>query len=224
MPIDFRPMDSGSRDDQAVIFLSASIPDADRWAGDFDALEITDAVVSLARACLTHGYRLVTAAHPTIAPLLLYVAAEFPPDVATRILIYQSLLFDDVLPTATRRFEAEGVGSVIWTEATTGDLPEPGHWDSSLETMRTRMLEETAPVAGCFIGGMDGIPTEFAMFKSLFPGRPVYPVGAPGGEARGLVNADLREQLLLGRKLLSIQIRQSPPHRPRDWAGENCVR
>ena len=70
MPADFLPMDQPSPGGRAL-FLSASIPDPERWSGPFDALEVTDAVVALARASLTRGYALVTAAHPTIAPLLL---------------------------------------------------------------------------------------------------------------------------------------------------------
>jgi hypothetical protein len=38
------------REKDRTLFVSASIPDPDRWEGEFDALEITDAVVSLARA------------------------------------------------------------------------------------------------------------------------------------------------------------------------------
>lgn len=44
----------------------------------FDALEVTDAVVAAGRSFLALDGVLVTAAHPTIALLLLYVAAEFP--------------------------------------------------------------------------------------------------------------------------------------------------
>src|SRR5690242_534250 len=87
------------------LFVSASIPDPERWDGEFDALEITDAVVSLARVFLTAGWRLVTAAHPTIAPLLLYVAAELSVEGDRRISIYQSELFSEILPAATRRFQ-----------------------------------------------------------------------------------------------------------------------
>ena len=60
-----------------AVFLSASIPDQSRWHGEFDVREITDAVVAASRAVLTADGVLVTAAHPTIAPLLLYVAGEF---------------------------------------------------------------------------------------------------------------------------------------------------
>jgi len=53
-------------------------------------------VVALARACLTAGFRWVTAAHPTVAPLLLYVSAEFPTADDQRVIVYQSELFEDV--------------------------------------------------------------------------------------------------------------------------------
>lgn len=198
MPVDFLPMDQPSPEGR-TLFLSASIPDPERWSGPFDALEITDAVVALARASLTRGYALVTAAHPTIAPLLLYVAAEFPPEHGGRVRVYQSMLFEDVLPTATRRFEADGVGEVIWTEAADGESPIPGEWDQSLRQMREQMLGETEPAAAFFIGGMEGIPVEFELFTSTYVDRPTYAVGRPGGEAHDLVDrspAHLRSRLM----------------------------
>lgn len=182
------------------IFVSTSIPDPDRSAGEFDALAITDAVVALARTFLTAGFQLVSAAHPTIAPLLLYVAAEFPPGQSKRVVIYQSELFEDVLPTATRRFEADGVGTLIWTTAAEGERPEPGQWAQSLLIMRRQMLDESRPVAACFIGGMDGIADEFRLFSNLFQGRPTYAVGQPGGEARRISERDDTE---LGVRLLN---------------------
>jgi hypothetical protein len=108
-------------------------------------------------------------------------------DGAERVIIYQSQLFEEVLPTATRRFEADGVGSLIWTAAANGDRPEPGHWDESLSIMRRQMLRETTPVAAYFAGGMEGIQEEFSLYTEMFPERPAYPAGRPGGEARALV-------------------------------------
>jgi hypothetical protein len=183
----------------ATIFLSASIPDPARWDGPSDALAITDAVVSLARVFLTAGARIVTAAHPTIAPLLLYVAAELPAETPRRIVTFQSELFEDVLPAATQRFRDEGIGEFVWTVAAPGDQPVPGKWDASLEIMRRRMLDQTEPSAAMFIGGMQGIPDEFSIFTELFPNAPVYPIGSPGGEARLLaerLDSPLREELL----------------------------
>lgn len=171
----------------ASIFLSASIPDPGRWEGEFNALEITDAVVALARTALTAGVRLITAAHPTIAPLLLYVAAELPDELEAQVTIYQSAVFEKILPPATQRFEVEGIATINWTEPIEGESSEVDNRGRSLELMRRQMLEETQPSAAVFIGGMEGIEDEFALFAELRPEAPTYPIAAPGGEARHLV-------------------------------------
>ena len=202
MSLDFTAAGEQSTLIDTTIFLSASIPDPRRWDGPAYALAITDAVVSLARVFLTAGARIVTAAHPTIAPLLLYVAAELPAETPRRIVTYQSELFKDVLPAATQRFRDEGIGEFIWTAAAPGDTPEPGEREASLQIMRERMLGETEPSAAMFIGGMQGIPDEYAMFISRSPGAPVYPLGSPGGEARRLIeglDSPLREELMSSR-------------------------
>jgi hypothetical protein len=168
----------------ATIFVSASIPDPQRWNGPADPLAITDAVVSLGRVFLSAGARVVTAAHPTIAPLLLYVASELPSERPPEIVTYQSDLFEDVLPPETRRFEHEKIGQFVWTPRADGERPVPGEWDQSLAIMRRQMLTETCPSAAMFIGGMEGIVAEYSMFSDLFPGAPCYPLGRPGGESR----------------------------------------
>jgi len=176
------------RDTEATVFLSASIPDPDRWSGEFDAYEITEAVTAAARAVLSNGWRLVTAAHPTVAPMLLYVAAEVSGETPSRpsVVIYQSELFRDLLPEETLRFEEQGVGRVVWTEATAGESPDPENRSQSLRDMRQRMLEETQPDAAIFIGGMEGIIEESSLFGQMFANRPQYPLGRPGGAARSL--------------------------------------
>lgn len=172
-----------------TVFLSASIPDPNRYEGLFDALEITDAVVAAAREVITAGGVLVTAAHPTIAPLLLYVANELPNDPTSEVAVhvYQSRLFEDVLPSETRRLFETGVGQPHWTRAADNEWPEPGHWDESLRIMRQQMLEEQAPAAAVFVGGMQGILDEFSLFRELYPTRPTYPLARPGGDAQQLV-------------------------------------
>jgi len=172
-----------------AVFLSASIPNPQRWSGDFDPFEITDAVVAVARTVLSAGGVLVTAAHPTIAPLILYVAAELPDRAERYVLVYQSAVFDGFLPEATRRFEADGVGAIIRTPAVAHEPADPARAPRSLAAMRTQMLTETEPAAAVFIGGMAGIPDEYALFSELRPGRPMYPFGVPGGEARALAEA-----------------------------------
>jgi SLOG cluster3 family len=198
MPLTFVEPQS-ERAQHLSIFLSASIPDPNRWIGTYDALEITDAVVAFARVFLTAGARLVSAAHPTIAPLLLYVAAELQTHESERVVIYQSQLFEDALPSATRRFEADGIGRIIWTQALPGNPHKPESWGPSLELMRQTMLAETEPSAAVFVGGMYGVQLEYDLYTSRFPTRPTYPVGRPGGEARLLLDrssSPLRDRLM----------------------------
>lgn len=212
--------DSGQRLRGMSVFLSASIPDPERWDSDFDPLEITDAVVAVGRTVLNEGATLVTAAHPTIAPLLLYVAAEFPTTEVPRVVVYQSLVFDRNMPEVTRRFEAEGVGILIRTEAVEGEPPDPRFAPRSLDVMRRKMLVDTNPSAAIFIGGMAGIPIEHALFDELHPNKPTYAIAYPGGAARTLAaesNSNLRPLLLdgniypaIGRAIVDDIIRHHP--------------
>jgi hypothetical protein len=174
-----------------AVFLSSSIPDPERWDGTFDVSEITDAVVSACRAVLTAGGTLVTAAHPTIAPLILYVAAEFPTEQGgpPRVITYQSSLFADVLPEATRRFREAGVGDFRFTHAVQGDEPVPERGTRSLQSMRRTMFDDTKPVAGIFVGGMTGIRDEYELLMARRPRPLAYAVARPGGEAAVLAQA-----------------------------------
>ncbi|CQD20996.1 hypothetical protein BN1232_05112 [Mycobacterium lentiflavum] len=184
-----------------TVFLSASIPDSARWSGPYDPLEITDAVVAIGRATLSAGARLVTAAHPTIAPLLLYVAAELPERARSLVIVYQSAVFDGRMPEAVSRFSDERIGTIIHTPAAPGEPPDPTRAPKSLAVMRSQMLTETRPDAAIFIGGMYGIPEEFALFTERRPANPTYALGFPGGAARGLaetLDSPLRELLLGG--------------------------
>jgi hypothetical protein len=223
MPLQTGTMRPGKELEGKAVFVSASIPDPARWSGEFDSLEITDSVTAAARAILTESGTLVTAAHPTIAPLLLYVAAEFPKTSRPSIVVYQSRLFQGTLPEATRRFEDAGTGVIRWTSAADGETPEPGQWNKSLEVMRQAMLTETDPSAAIFIGGMDGITDEYLLFRAMFRNRPWYALGRPGGVARELAITDsarLRGRLLDGdvypslmRIIVADILESLPPNR-----------
>jgi SLOG cluster3 family len=188
MPVEFQDASVGAQLKSAAIFLGASIPDPGRWPGEFNPGEITDAVVAAARAVLSAGGRLVSGAHPTITPLLLSVAAEFPArEDKPLVLAYQSALFESVLPAAVRRFESDGVGELRMTPAVPGDSTGPGRWEASLRLMRERMFTETQPAAGIFIGGMEGIAAELRLLRELMPNAALYPVARPGGESARLL-------------------------------------
>jgi hypothetical protein len=183
----------------STVFLSSSIPNPQHWSGYFDAREITDAVVAAARAVLTAGGLLVTGAHPTISPLLLYVAAEFPNDPERpRVVVYQSGLFEPIMPEATRRFQNDGISILRITPPVPGERPVRGEWDGSLRLMREQMFSETEPAAGIYIGGMADISKEFEMLDERRPRPLAYALAAPGGEAAKLVHnspAPVRELL-----------------------------
>jgi hypothetical protein len=188
MSLKFDPTEAAEPLRHVTVFLGGSIPNPQRWEGFFDAREITDAIAAAARAVLTAGGTLVTGAHPTIAPLLLYIAAEIPHDPADpRVLVYQSALFESVMPKETKRFEEEGIGSLRMTEAAPGDQPVPGQWSASLRIMRQRMFSDTNPRAGIFVGGMQDISTELELLRERKPPVYTYPVARPGGEAASLV-------------------------------------
>lgn len=183
--------------DPFEIFISASIPDEERWQGPFDPYEITEAVVAFTRALLTTGATLVTAAHPTIAPLILNVARELPEleDERNRVRLYQSDLFQDRIPNATLILMDETFVAIEWTPRQPGDAPSLGEWDASLETMRRTMFNR--PLSGAvFLGGMDGIATEHRMLSATNPNASLYPVHAPGGAAAELpIPSDLEPEL-----------------------------
>jgi len=197
----FESMVPGETLRERSVFLGASIPDPARWEGNFDAREITDAVVAACRAVLTAGGTLVTAAHPTIAPLLLYVAGEFPPRDRVSVITYQSLLFETEMPEATLRFQASGVGEFRFTEAVLGETTDPTRRAGSPRLMREQMFRETDPVAATFVGGISGVRDEFELLVSMFPATISYAVGRPGGEAArltDLVDSDLSPLLAGG--------------------------
>lgn len=74
--------------------------------------------------------------------------------------------------------------AVCWVRTTVVDAIE-GDRDKSLASMRREML--SGPFHGAvFIGGMEGVVDEYALFTSLHPGAVVLPLYAPGGAARDL--------------------------------------
>lgn len=107
--------------------------------------------------------------------------------------VYQSSLYESLIPAETRDLEAAGLGRIRFIPAVPGELPERGRNLASLDLMRQAMLARgNDPAFAVFIGGMEGIVDEF-QFRTQFPGRPVYPIGAPGGEAKKLA-ADLENE------------------------------
>lgn len=171
-----------------ALFLSAGIP-RPGWEGDYDPLEITDAVVAATRAIFGSGGRLVYGAHPAVAPLVLRVARSFAQvregDLPL-VRIYQSRIFEGLIPDSTRELAHSGLGELVFTDPAPGETPE--NCPLSLARMREQMLDPEVNdlAAAVFIGGMAGIDRELELYRQRFRNRPVYALGAPGGAARSL--------------------------------------
>ena len=155
------------------VFLSASFPDPERDPRFYDSADLTairEAVIGLASAVLPHT-TLVFGGHPAISPLVRFVAERF--DLAENVVIYQSRLYEDVIPKDSQYFE-----NLEWTNAVDDDK------DQSLEEMRKAMIESKPFGAAVFIGGMDGVLEEFKMFKQHHNGSAhILPVASTGAAA-----------------------------------------
>lgn len=185
----------------SYIFLSASFPYGER-ANNFpeaNPFEITGAVVALARSVFGAKGKLVFGGHPTISPLVLSVGRDFTLFCAEQgvkldlplVHIYQSEYFHKDIPNETLQLEKEGIGKIIWVES------EIASREQSLLKMRVKMLCEPKPIAGVFIGGMDGVcdiqnpqnnADEFHLFTKYCTGKPLYPIGSTGGASHALLN------------------------------------
>lgn len=104
-----------------TVFLGASFPSGERGAGfePYDPAGIGDAVSTLARALLDAGATLVFGAHPTISPLVLYIAHEL--DARGQVVIYQSEYFRSRVPRETLALHEHGYGLIVWTPEVAGD-------------------------------------------------------------------------------------------------------
>jgi SLOG cluster3 family len=172
-----------------IVFLSASIPDSERWEGEFDPFAVTDAVVATARVVFTRGGTILTAAHPTVAPLILQVADGLPgSSQGTMVVLYQSRLFEQVIHQATTEMMERDYVEIVWTPAAPGERPEPGKWNRSLATMRSAMVSDVAISAAVFVGGMEGVSDEYERVASLHPDARRFALGRPGGAAAALPN------------------------------------
>lgn len=182
-----QPLDLAGR----YVFLSASFPSGERAANYTEARpgDIADAVVAIARGVLTGGGRLAFGGHPTISPLVLMVAAEYETQDPSRVMIYQSRLFAGLVREETLLLEREGHGTIRWTDPVEGDSLELGlEHLASLVLMRRVMLEEVKPVAAFFVGGMEGVASEYQLAKDLLACVPLFCLAAAGGAADGILS------------------------------------
>lgn len=158
------------------IFLSASVPEVGR--GDFYLtakpfliqLAVRELVIAIIR-----DFRLVWGGHPSITPMVWTICEDINLDYSKSVVLYQSKFFRDRYPEENERFQ-----NAIYTEAVQGDR------DESLKKMREEMIRRPEIKAAVFIGGMEGIEMEYAVFRHYHPEAPAIAVGSPGGASLAL--------------------------------------
>ncbi|AOM85634.1 MULTISPECIES: hypothetical protein [Acinetobacter calcoaceticus/baumannii complex] len=156
------------------IFLSASIPLADRDPKYFDTADntaIRDAVIALSRIVLPKA-ELVWGGHPSITPLIRAVLEKQKLQISEHVTLYQSNFFLKKFPSDNKFFE-----KLIITD-------ELKDQEESLGLMRKKMIVENNFCAAIFIGGMDGVENEYKLFKEAHPDVPVFPIASTGAASR----------------------------------------
>lgn len=188
------------------IFLSASIPLKERNPKFFetaDVIAIRDAVIALASTVLANNeYHLIWGGHPSITPLITLVLERYGLKMSDRVTLYQSREFEQDFPS-----ENEDIGIRVITE-------KKENRETSLLYMRQKMIGEHEYEAAIFIGGMEGVLDEYAMFAQLHPEALCFPIASTGAAARMLFEEhpnnyceSLLEELsytLLFKKLLKL--------------------
>lgn len=158
------------------VFLSASVPQKERDPKYFDTADviaIRDSVIALASTVLANKeYRLIWGGHPSITPLITLVLDRLGLKMSDRVTLYQSREFEKFFPP-----ENEDVGIRVITE-------KKENRNASLLLMRQKMIGDNDYAAAVFIGGMEGVEDEYAMFKEFHPDKPCFPIASTGAAAK----------------------------------------
>jgi hypothetical protein len=157
-----------------AIFLSASVPvpGSGHYHETANPFLIQCAVRELVISVI-RTHRIIWGGHPSITPMIWSICEDLDVEYAKSVVLYQSRYFQDRFPEENARF-----GNVIYTDAVDGDR------EGSLAIMRETMLARSDLVAGVFVGGMEGIEAELAIFQRVHPKGRLVLVASPGGAAR----------------------------------------
>jgi hypothetical protein len=159
-----------------AIFLSASVPIFGRgtYFQTADPFLIQLAVRELMTLALGRR-RIVWGGHPAITPMVWAVCEDLGVNYADAVVLYQSRFFEESFPEENKHF-----ANVKFSDSVEGDR------EASLLTMRRAMLSRSDLEAAVFIGGMEGVLAEHALFQELHPAARIVAVSSPGGAARQL--------------------------------------
>ncbi len=156
-----------------AVFLSASVPVIGRgtYHETANPFLIQFAVRELVIAVIREQ-TIVWGGHPAITPMIWSICNDMSADYSKSVVLYQSKFFQDQFPEENDRFQ-----NVEYTDSVPNDRA------ASLQKMRESMLSRSDLKAAVFIGGMEGVETEFNLFKSYHPNAKVLPIASSGGAA-----------------------------------------
>lgn len=156
-------------------FLSASVPLPERhpkFVRSADVIAIREAVKGLVEEVAPIG-QIVFGGHPAITPLIAKLINGMGNRVKGHITIYQSSYFADRYPEENSEFlKIKIVPKVNDSEV------------ESIEAMRREMIRSQDFDAGIFIGGMEGVLSEFELFRSNHPNALIWPIASTGAAAK----------------------------------------
>lgn len=160
-----------------AVFLSASVPVPGRAPFDQDCEPqmIQSAVSALATVALGRK-TVVWGGHPAITPMLWASAQDLGVQYATAVRLFQTKF----IPKEDFPEENKYFANVTYVDAVDGELAK------SLLAMRTAMLQSAKFDAAVFIGGMEGVIDEHALFRQMHPAAKCIVIETTGGAARKL--------------------------------------
>ena len=186
------------------VFLSASVPlpNRDRRFMELaDVIAIRESVKALVTEVIPKGV-IVFGGHPAITPLIALLLRGLGADAVRRVILYQSAFFTEQFGKENDEFLDVRIIPAVANSR-----------DESLRSMRAHMIGDTPFQAGVFIGGMEGVLDEFALFEQLHPRAARWPIASTGaaakeifeeaGERRPELFADEMTYSTLFRRLLS---------------------
>src|SRR5579872_2599944 len=164
-----------------TIFLSASVPIPARDRAYFesaDVIAIRDAIRALTMVVIERRALLIFGGHPAITPMIRLQIGDTGMSVRERFVVFQSRYFEHVFPQDNAAFEDVRLVDAV-----------PGDREKSLLRMRQEMLRNRFH-CGLFIGGMEGVEQEYAMFRRAFGDTPTFPIASTGAAAARLFDRD----------------------------------
>lgn len=167
------------------VFLSASVPlpgRDERFLKTSDVIAIREAIKGLIEVVAERGM-LVFGGHPAITPMTAMLLRAYGAEAKKRVVLYQSEYFAKKMPKETDEFIDMRLVPAL-----------PRSRKRSLALMRKRMIDDTAFDAAVFIGGMEGVLEEYALFKERHPNAHLWPIASTGAAAREIYLAEGRPQ------------------------------